>query len=87
MRQLGKSSLSGWRGNQIWTDEMLEPASHLNAASILYVIVEAHAALKQFRFGNTPRQRKRRLKMTNRFKLHLEVKYHALRIGAHDRRY
>lgn len=87
MRQLGKSSLSGWRGNQIWTDEMLQTDSPLNAASILYVIVEAHAAVKRQKVGNTPRQRKRWAKLTNRFKLHLEVKYHALRIGAHDRRY
>lgn len=73
--------------HQGWYDEIAQSATPLAATSILYVIVEAHKAVKRVAFTNTPRQHKRRTKHNNRFKTHLEISFYAFRIGNHDSGY
>lgn len=82
MRQKYLSPTHRRLGYQIWCDEAQEPATLINAVSILYVIANAHLALKKVQFGNTPRQHKMRTKHTNRYKTRLDIKPHAIRISA-----
>ena len=78
MRQKHLSPTHRRLGYPIWVDEAKEPATLIDAVSILYEIANAHLAVKQIRFGNTPRQHKMRTKHNNRFKTHLDIRSHAL---------